>query len=110
VQVADHQKGNILHENTRLLFPTLSRRGLLRFAHLTSADLSVLRHRPRGGGRVRSRPGSNAGRLVLGDRSGRFAVSDRRRKRPGRPAESGHSSADGGKACRAPAWGEAACA
>ena len=41
-----------------LLFPTLSRYGFLRFAHLTSADLSTLRHRPRGGGRVRSRPGS----------------------------------------------------
>ncbi len=39
-----------------MLFPTLSRHRLLRFAHLTSADLSALRHRARGGGRVRSRP------------------------------------------------------
>jgi hypothetical protein len=46
----------------------------------------------------------------LSGRSGRFAVSDRRRKRPGRPAESGHSSEDGGEACRVPARGEAVCA
>lgn len=40
-----------------MLFPTSSRHRFLRFAHLASADLSVLRRlRLRGGGRVHSRP------------------------------------------------------
>jgi hypothetical protein len=39
-----------------LLFPKGSRRRFLGFAHLTSADPSALRHRPRVGGRIRSRP------------------------------------------------------
>lgn len=74
--------------STPLLFPTLSRHRFPRFAHLTSADLSELRHRPRGGGRVRSRPlcgasHSDPKRLVSVKRSGTAVgcTADTRRAR-----------------------------
>ena len=64
----------------RVLFPTLSRHGFLRFAHLTSAEFSALRHRLRGGGRVRSRPIGDIGATNNG--GGNATQSGHRESRP----------------------------